>query len=628
MSNMVTLSIIFLLFLLITLFWYQLSGLCTEESMAASAITIMAVTFLSGLAGNVKYVYLASAILSIVGIGLFLMNRGKGRKKENFWERVFSFVSPSMVVIGIVFVYCGVCFRKALFTYPDEIYQWGSAVKYMTNTGRLPYGSEFTGHAGTFSICSTFQYFFSGIGDFIESNTYVGNFILTFIPVMLPCRKSGWKRWKSVFAYAAAVFFSLNLISYVKYYTILQDYVLPMWAGGVLAWILWRGEEKINQILLFCSLAVTAAMKSLVGPLFVCMVILTAFLSDYFRDCDDHVTDFRKLRAVLQKKYIKFLLLLITPFFVNIIWSGVISSNVLSRGIGTVNKSASQIFSSILDKSFVVIESSGKIPHMSYVIFFGLYAMGIFLLVSVLRKHKNEIRTVLFLYLVGAFLYMGVMFYAYMNVFGASDSETVAGLERYAAYYMLVGVCTMLFPIFYRLPEIDRSLKIKAVAVTISVACLYGTSGNFIPKVSSLRRSQESEWKKRVETKEQVEKFRELVGDDGRVFLIGKLETNNIKMLTYELGRQYSWDHDSYTIGTRNKGRQILINVVKYPELLMDTEYKYVWFSNPDEKKKEYDYLRHYFKFESAEDGDIYEIQETDGEYRFKYLGNVPIWEE
>ena len=89
---------------------------------------------------------------------------------------------------------------------------------------------------------------------------------------------------------------------------------------------------------------------------------------------------------------------------------------------------------------------------------------------------------------------------------GASDSETVAGLERYAAYYMLVGVCTMLFPIFYRLPEIDRSLKIKAVAVTISVACLYGTSGNFIPKVSSLRRSQESEWKKRVETKEQVVK--------------------------------------------------------------------------------------------------------------------------
>ncbi len=49
MSNMVTLSIIFLLFLLITLFWYQLSGLCTEESMAASAITIMAVTFCQGL---------------------------------------------------------------------------------------------------------------------------------------------------------------------------------------------------------------------------------------------------------------------------------------------------------------------------------------------------------------------------------------------------------------------------------------------------------------------------------------------------------------------------------------------------------------------------------------------------
>ncbi|MEY8426706.1 hypothetical protein AALA00_03095 [Lachnospiraceae bacterium 46-15] len=596
--------------------------------MAAAAITIMTVTFLAGFAGNVKYIYPVSVIFSVTGVALFLLNRGRGRKEEGFWERVFSFVSPSMAVIGFVFVYCGFCFRKALFTYPDEVYQWGSAVKYMASTGRLPYGQEFTGDAVTFSICSIFQYFFSGIGEFIESNTYVGNFILTFVPVMLPCRKSGWKRWKSVFAYASAVFFSLNIISYIKYYTILQDYVLPMWAGGVLAWILWRGEEKINRVFLFCSLAVIAAMKSLVGPLFVCMIILTAFLSEYFRDCDDHVTDFRKLRMVAHKKYLWFLPLLITPFFVNIIWSGVISSNVLSRGIGTVNKSASQILSSILDKSFTVIESSGKMPHMSYVIFFGLYAMGIFLVASVLKKHKNEIRTVLFLYLVGAFLYMGVMFYVYMNVFGASDSETVAGLERYAAYYMLVGVGTMFFPIFYQLPEIDRSLKIKAVSAAISVACLYGTSGNFIPKVSSLRRSQESDWKKRVETKEQVEKFRELVKDDGRVFLIGKLETNNIKMLTYELGRQYSWDLDSYTMGMRNKGKQILINVAKYPELLTETEYKYVWFSNPNEKKKEYDYLRHYFKFESAEDGDIYEIQETDGEYCFKYLGNVPTWEE
>lgn len=625
MSNIVTLTIIFILFLLISLFWYQIAGICTEESMVASAITIMAVAFLAGLAGNAAYIYPFSAFLAAAGGFLFLFNKGKGKSRDKFWKRVSSFLSPSLVVIGMVFIYCGCCFRKALFTYPDEVHQWGSAVKYMVETGLLPYGKNFTGSDVTFSICTMFQYFFGGIGNFIESNTYVGNFILTFIPVMLPCRKSGWKQWKSVFAYSAVIFFSLNLISYVKYYTILQDYVLPMWTGGILAWILWRRDEKINWILLFSSLTMIAAMKSLVGPLFVCMILLTAFLSEYYRDCGDNIVGIKKLGAIRQKKYLWFLPLLITPVFLNMVWSQIISANVMSRGVGSVNKDASQIFSSILDKSFYVIETSTRaFPYVSYVIFFGLYAAGVYLLVSTLKKYKNEMRTVLCLYLVGAFLYMAIMFYAYMNVFGASDSEAVAGLERYAAYYMLTGICALIFPFFYRTEEVERNIEIRTVSIVLAVACLYGTGGNFIAKVTSIRREQESTWIQRVDVKKQVEGFRELVKDDGRIFVIGKLETNNLKMMTYEFGNQYDWENDSYMIDARGGGKQILINVAKYPELLAGTGYKYVWFMNPKEKKNEYDYLRHYFKFESTEDGDIYEIRKEDDKYRFVYLGNVP----
>lgn len=629
MSNVIILSIVFLLFLLISLFWYQLAGICTEESMAASASTIMAVTFLAGLAGNAAYIYPAAAFMAAAGVLLFLLNIGRGRTEEKFWKRVISFISPAMVVIGIIFIYCGCCFRRSLFTYPDEINQWGSAVKYMTETGLLPYGENFTGDDVTFSICTMFQYYFAGIGNFVESNAYVGNFLLTFIPVLLPCRKSGWERWKSVFVYAAVIFISLNLISYVKYYTLLQDYVLPMWAGGILAWILWRKEEKINWIFLFCSLSVIAAMKSLVGPLFACMIILTAFLSQYFRDCNDDIVGLKNLRAIKTKKYLVFLPLFITPVFLNIIWSKIISTNVLSRGVGSAGKDAVQIFRTILDQGFTVIESgTNKLPYMSYVIYFGLYIAGIFLLVSVLKKYKNEMKTILLLYLAGAFLYMGVMFYAYMNVFGGTDGVAVAGIDRYLAYYMLVGLCAMIFPLFYPMEDVDRNSKVRMVSVLLVIVCLYGTSGNFIAKITSIRREQDSTWLQRVEIKEQVEKFHELVQDNGRIFIIGKLTTNNLKMLTYEFGSQYDWENDSYTIDARGGGKQILINAAKYPELLTETEYKYVWFMNPEEKNKEYDYLRREFKFKSAEDGDVYEIQKVDDEYRFIYLGNVPTEDE
>ena len=45
MTNLVTLTLIFMLFVFVTLFWYQLAGISTEERMVASAITIMLLVF-------------------------------------------------------------------------------------------------------------------------------------------------------------------------------------------------------------------------------------------------------------------------------------------------------------------------------------------------------------------------------------------------------------------------------------------------------------------------------------------------------------------------------------------------------------------------------------------------------
>ena len=625
MTNLVNLCIVFGIFVLITLFWHQLTGLCTEESMAASAITIILLVFGCGLAGNTAYAYGISAAVGAAGFLLFLLNRGKGRTKAGFLSRLTAFVTPSAIVIAVVFCYSVVFFWEALYTYPDEIYQWGSAVKYMTQTGLLPYGENFTGDSITFSICTMFQYFFSGIGDFTESNTFVGNFVLTFIPVMLPCRKMGWKKWKSVFLYAAAVFLSFNLISYIKYYTILQDFVLPMWTGGVIAWLLWSKEEKMNFPLLFACMTIIAAMKSLVGPLFVCMILLTAFLVVYFKDCDDNILDWKKLRLILNKKYLCFLPLCVTPILINMIWSSMISVNVMSRGVGTADKSPIGIFYAMLDKCFVTVEgSTTAMPFFSYVIFFGVYILMILFLKSLLEKQKNMRVTILSIYVAGAVLYMGVMFYAYMNVFGAGDSENVSGLERYIAYYMLAGVCAMLFPLFCRTDEMKKTEKLKTVLIVLALSCLYGTTGNFIQKATSIRREKDTAWGTRMEIKNQVKKFRKLAQGDGRIFIFGKLKTNNIKMLTYEFGKQYAWDNDSYTIDGRDEKTQILINAAKYPDILIESGYQYVWFRNPDEKNQEYQYLRRRFGFASVEDGDIYEIVETEDGYRFEYLGNVP----
>lgn len=628
MTNLVTLTLIFMLFVFVALFWYQLAGISMEEGMVASAITIMLLVFGCAKIGKAGYAYIISVIFSAVGIVAFFLNIGMDKRTRTFSYRLKSFLSPSLIIITGVFLYTVVFFRGSLFTYPDEVYQWGNAVKYMVQTGSLPYGENFTGDAVTFSICTTFQYFFAGIGKFKESNTFIANFLLTFIPVMLPCSKKGWNEWKKVLAYAILVFLSLNLISYIKYYTLLQDYVLPMWAGGVIAWLLWRKEEKINWILLFFSAVLIAAMKSLVGPLFVCMIILVAFLICYFGDCSDNIKDIHNIRKIRNRKYLIFLPMLITPVLLNQIWvrMAALSSGVIGRGSGTASKEVLQIFFSIIDKLFAVLDSkTDAMPFMSYVIYFGLYLFIVLFLKRVLVKKKNQTITILTLYIVGAILYLGVMFYAYLKVFSASDSSAVAGLDRYLAYYMLIGVPVILYA-FFVCDEtcIKKTHTMKILMLTVAIACLYSTSGNFTRKATSINRTDDDSWNLRVKTKNQIKELKKLIQDDGHIFIIGKLKTNNIKMLTYEFGQQYVWYNDSYTMDNRNDEYQTLINAAKYPQILTESDYKYVWFINPDEQKKEYEYLRYYFGFESTEDGDVYEICEQNGTYKFKYLGNVP----
>ena len=95
-----------------------------------------------------------------------------------------------------------------------------------------PCGEGFTGQEVTLSFCTMFQYIWVGIGKFVESNGFIGNFLLTFIPIMLPFSGCKWKQWKEVFVYSIIVFLAFNLLSYVNYYTCLLYTSLQWQKGG------------------------------------------------------------------------------------------------------------------------------------------------------------------------------------------------------------------------------------------------------------------------------------------------------------------------------------------------------------------------------------------------------------
>ena len=84
MTNLVTLTLIFMLFVFVALFWYQLAGISMEEGMVASAITIMLLVFGCAKIGKAGYAYIISVIFSAVGIVAFFLNIGMDKRTRTF----------------------------------------------------------------------------------------------------------------------------------------------------------------------------------------------------------------------------------------------------------------------------------------------------------------------------------------------------------------------------------------------------------------------------------------------------------------------------------------------------------------------------------------------------------------
>lgn len=624
MSNVCVLVITFVMFILVSILWYQLAGMSPEEGMVFTAVFVMLGEFVCGVFLDTYKIYWLMAVCSFLGILTLVFNISfvkSGNDKLLF--RVRDFFSPSVIIMFVVFGYCVIAFRGALFTYPDEYYQWGASLKYMHESRSLPYGIEFLGEDITFSSATFFQYYFVGLGEFIEKNGFVGNFILAFLPTLLPFSNYKWEKWKQIFVYSIIIFLSFNLLTYVKYYNLLQDFVLPMWAGGIVAWVLWNKKSKWNWLFVYGIVACIASMKSLVGPMFALVVIIVIIVKQIINIKVTNLKDVLNFRVL-----INFVCILVSFFGINVAWSNIVSESVFNRSIAAVinNKDLSLISKGIINKIFTIFSSSTyAVPYFSYMMFFG----GI--IVFVLwqwNRHENIREKIVFnivyiLYTVGFFFFIAVMYYAYWNVFGEADSTIVAGLERYLSYYMMIGVVPVVSHLFVMPKEVDNKSK-RVIQVVLFLLCIYSTGNDFVTKCSTLNKSNDSQYISRQTIKEQADIIKELTEDQGKILLVGNMSASDSKMLMYELGNRYIWNEDCYQIYTRSKSDAITyVDVLTYPKLIEILKYDYVWFYNAEEVEKSFTNLEHVYEMISIKDGQLYKVNCSENRHHLEYLGNT-----
>lgn len=634
MGNVMNLLFIFGVFLCMALLWYQVLSMSSEESVCLSAIFIIIAVFVAGAAGNAKYSYYAVGILAFAGILCFVFNFSVVKKEKcSLLIRFFDFFNPSVFFICVLFIYAVIAFKGALFTYPDEISQWGVAAKYMHETGRLPYGTAFPADSTTLSTATMFQYFWTGLRSFSERNCFVGNFLLAVVPIFLPFRGVRWKEWKRMFGYTSAVFLAMNVLSYVKYYTLLQDYVLPLWTGGVIAWLVWAKGKKINWLLLAGALMCIGAMKSMVGPLFTLIIILVVFVRQII------IYEPKRIKDLVNVKTISISILLLgSAFFLNRVWVQIIgnSGSVQNSVYYAPEKNLFHIIRGVIDRAFYMVTGSVEtFPNMSYFVFALLVIMLLFILKERLSDEKDRklFSVVISLYAVGFVLYLLVMLYAYIYVFGAADAMSVAGLDRYLAYYMLVG-CVPVVSLFFLGEKFNRNKYItKYFPILLIFVLSFGTGDKFVNKVTSFYLDKEesdanseekSIYQLRMEARDEKKIIESLSGTEGKVFLLGTLKMDEAKVLSYELGERYIWSENSYRIYTRYRSDMTIYqDIARYPDLVDVFQHEYIWCRGVEDDEDRYLGLSYMFHLREVKEGAFYRLKREKNGLTTEYLGNI-----
>lgn len=623
MGNTLQLMILFSIFFGVVLLWHQLFKISTEESMVLTSSFLMLTVLGSGILKSVFWIYPVMGLCGVAGIITFIFNISiKKIPGKSFIKRIEDFLTPGTIVIFLIFGYCVVAFRRALFTYPDEYFQWGNAVKFMYNTHRLPYGSGFTGEDVTLSMATMFQYYWCGLGTFVESNAFIGNFLLAFIGAMLPFSGKGWKHWKETFLYAIILFLSLNVIESVKYYNLLQDFVLPLWAGGMIAWALWRKQKISNWPLVVSSLIIIGAMKSLVGPLFACIVALAVMIVTWIYSEEKGTLPFSKRKLIYSVAAFGILVALAQG--INWIWGKVISQNVLDRGSGVSHEGTTLaiVWGGMVKKIFESFARS-SLPYISYVTFFALAVFFVMYFWKRIEDKRTVIgfRIIMPLYIAGFILYLFVMLYAYCFVFGTSDSISVAGLERYLAYYMLLGVPCILVAFLQNKTKYVQ----LGCAVVIALMLIVNVGDDFLTTISSVNRESDSAYTERKRIAEYRDRINQMTEGTGKIFLLGEISSNEGKMLTYELGERLIWNQDCYKMYLRQKSEsKVYVDMLNYPELLSKMAYQYVLVLNKNELEQNYKRFQIKYEISNIKEGDFYElVTDSQGIEQLQYRGNL-----
>lgn len=634
MVDAVCIGITLMILLGTAFLFYAFIPVTPEEGLASAVMFVLINIYITGLMGNTFIAFAIVFFLGIVGIMAAVMRQARRTER-----RLTDFLTPGIIMILGLVCFAVIAFSGFHICNWDELYQWGKAANFMVEYNRLPNGNQFSGSSLLLSNTTFFHYFMAKLssivtGRIVESDYYVSNLLLWFSAALLPLSGCGWKDWKKVWGFGIFQFFLAALLFVQPYYNIYTDQATAYWSGAVIAWIYLKKCNKRNVYLLPLTLLNIGLMKSMVGPLFAVIVVI-ALVILYISECriaKRSVLPPNWKNILFSKKGLIGMVIALTPVLFVGIWSVVVGQNGVFRGaISLPDKTrAALTIKSMIEKLFMPVNMKEGGFSLSYLLFFLLVA-GIwylaypFLLKRDIRQYYSNLIGV---YLVGFVGYFFVMLFAYLNVFGYTDSVRAMSLERYFSDYMMLGIFPVTIPFFLHMDgkwnAYTATLK-KIIVSVVFVLIVGGCSSYLLPNLFHLYAIDTDLYKEREQFLTYTEKVKDLTGEKGKIYFINQAQTGLYTLVAdYEMGSQLM--REGMCFNFREDTTEAVLGLTEYdidtlPDVFIEEEYDYLWVytSNKYFEKN----MKRLFDVKKIENGAFYKIHKNMDDVTLEYLGNV-----
>ena len=622
--------------------YYTLLRIRSEIAVAFSALTLIAVLHVCGYTCGLQTGCWVFCGLAAAGLLLFLI---KGQDRAGFF-------SPGVAALVVLFGAALLAFHGDYIQTYDDFHQWAAEVKYMLLQNRIPTGPDFVGELNVPPESSLFVAFFQILGGYNEGHMYTASFLFTAVAAVIPLMELRWKDWGKGVLYVLLVYAGFFTLYNQPYKSIYVDLPAAVWAGSVcMLWTLLgnhadrKGDigERIALSLRKRCLLILPFLIFLPRIKWGVSFLLWAFTIGYM------LVDFAtripsdRLRAFWKRRwaYVVGTLAAVAALLAGA-WFVVGESLIPASLSGVVealtfsSKKARQTASTLAHNLFQ--KSLTGNPNMPFrtVQATILIVLLFFVLATWCRNctRKRALIAQAIYYPFCVILYAIGLYVCYVSVFSYEESVRNSTGYRYLSIVIVFGFiifCGQLLVSMLEETQAGSSGKRRTswpVRMGLLLCLLLVSNFNIkmIYKASSLQPWRNKNYKVIKETKEQISRIKEIIGDSDRVYLLSNefslKEMNEYPLCVslYYLDAQVSnylrepWKFTED--GSISFLHETEASIEQFPAMLQGGGYTYIWVHSYDAFLQEK--FRELFGCELEAEG-LYEIEyREDGSMQLK----------